>query len=225
MDLQPLSECPRFSGREGLVQARRRVRVEVVHHQHYALVAGVRPDEQVPYDVGEVHRRPLLADHDLTPGPHRVEEHEQGGHAPPLILVVVAGRLPRRAWHRPPRLGEELLARLVEADERGTLGERAVVDREHILHLRYEGRVLLRRDHPLLAEPGLEFVFLSARRTVSRLTASTWPSSTIRLASSRIDHRSRPSGGAEQAIWTRRASAAPSRARSYSRSGRLCSVA
>src|SRR5262249_56540828 len=81
---------------------------------------------------------------------------------------------------------------------------------EDVLHPAHERRVLARRDAPLLLLPRLERVFLRTRRTVSSETASTTSSSTSRPARSFSVQQGLPSGGAEQARATSRASAAPS---------------
>src|SRR5262249_3305661 len=107
-------------------------------------------------------------------------------------------------------LADELLARLVEADRRAFLVVRAVVDLQDVLHRRNEGGVGLRRDHPLLAEPGLQRGFFRAVRTVSAPMESTTASPTTWPASNRIVQDARPTGGAEQARAISLASAAPS---------------
>src|SRR5262249_61378705 len=61
---------------------------------------------------------------------------------------------------------------------------------------------------PLL--PGLQDIFLRARRTVSRETVSTTSSSTARRASRRTLQRSRPSGASVQASAMTIASCLPS---------------
>jgi len=65
-----------------------------------------------------------------------------------------------------PRFSDQLFGGLIEADQ--WLGRivRAVIDLDHVLHRRDEGRVLFRRDHPVLCQVRLEFVFFNARATV-----------------------------------------------------------
>ena len=111
-------------------------------------------------------------------------------------------------------LADQLLVQFVEAHHRPQRVGRALVDVEHILHCGHKLRVLVRRDDPLRAQPRLELVFLSVSWMVWRDTRSTYPSSTIRSASNRSVQRVCPLGADEQASWTRRASALPSRRRS-----------
>src|SRR5690606_298041 len=149
----------------------------------------------------------------------------------PLVVVVVApgppGTLGRPGGRRQrlTDLSEELARHLVHADDGAGRVVGSPVDGEHVLHLRHEPGVGLGGDHPLPAEVGLELVFLSTCRTVSWLSEATYPSSTMRPASSRMLQCERPSGGVVQAIWRRRASCSPSSARSYMRSGAFRSTA
>ena len=97
---------------------------------------------EVLEDVGIVDGRAPLGDLDVAPAFERGEQHEQVGRAVALVLVVVARRLARPHRQRRARLGDELLGGLVEADERPGRIVRAVIDLEHVLHRRDEGRVL-----------------------------------------------------------------------------------
>src|SRR5262249_31729683 len=117
-------------------------------------------------------------------------------------------------------LADQLLAGLVQADQRPLLVVGPVVGLQHVFHRTDELGVGLRRDAPLLPQPRLEFVFLSTCRTVSVEMVSTTSSGTSLPASSRNVQRSRPRGGSEQARATRRASPWPSSFRW--RLGRSC---
>ncbi len=72
----------------------------------------------------------------------------------------------------------------------------------------------LTRQAPILAQPGLEVVFCSVRRTVSYDTAATMSNSTSLSASRRRVQRLRPFGAGLQATAIRCASWAPSSFRS-----------
>src|SRR5215213_2899298 len=210
MDLQLLQQPPCLRRREGLVQRRRLVRVQVVHHQHDLLRLRVPFVHQQANGFREIDgRAPLRDAHVPLPG-QRLAHHEQVRR--PLPLVFVVG--PRRpAWggrHRHARLGDQLLAGLVQADLRSLGVAGPLVDLQHVLHLAHEVRALLGRDHPLLLAPRLEVVFLSVVRTHSGLMAPTTSSATSRSAKSFKVQRSRPSGGGLHAKATRRASCAPS---------------
>src|SRR5262249_33505346 len=124
--------------------------------------------------------------------------------------VIEALRLPRRRRDRLHHLADQLLAGLVQGDQRPLLVVGSVVDLQHVLHRTDELGVGLGRDAPLLPQPRLDLVFLSTRRTVSSEIVSTTSSSTSRSASSFIVHAVRPCGGAEQARAISRASPRPS---------------
>jgi hypothetical protein len=74
--------------------------------------------------------------------------------------------------HAFPRL-DELLRRLVQADDGSIRIMWPLVDLQDVLHAGYEGGVGLRRNDPLLLEVRLESVFLSVRPIVLSLARST----------------------------------------------------
>ena len=76
-----------------------------------------------------------VADAHLAPAAQRLGDQEQVGHAVARVLVVVARRLPRRGGQRRARLAEQLLAGLVQADQRARRVVGPVVDVEHVLHV------------------------------------------------------------------------------------------
>jgi hypothetical protein len=91
----------------------------------------------------------------------RFTGHKQITGALPLVLIVVAFRLPWLHRQRDSGLTHQLLAGFVQAD----LGLSRVVgtgvDRQHLLHLAGKLGIALGRDTPLLVAPRLEFVVLS----------------------------------------------------------------
>src|SRR5207302_5364313 len=91
-----------------------------------------------------------------------------------------------------------LFVRLIEVDFRSLLIIRLFVQIQHILHASDKLGIHF-RDAPLLVEPGLEFVFLSRRRTASRENDSAKPNSTTLPASKRRVQWLWPSGALLQA--------------------------
>src|SRR5208282_1303187 len=90
---------------------------------------------------------------------------------------------------------------------------------QHIFHGGYEGRVGVRRDHPLLLQVRFETVFFSVRLIVLSLARSTMLSSTTFSSRSCKVHRARPLGGSPQAKAISLASAAPSKMRGLAEAG------
>src|SRR5690348_15448338 len=107
-------------------------------------------------------------------------------------------------------VGRQLLGRLVHADQRHPRVVRRRVDVEDLLHLGDEPGPVPLGDAPRLLPPGLQFVFFSARRTVSIETEVTSPFRVNSPASSSSVQRARPSGGGPQQVATRWASTRPS---------------
>ena len=142
-------------------------------------------------------------------------------HPPPLVLVVLPCRPPRRNRPRRGDFRQQLPAGLVQADLRVARVIRPGADRQHVLHAPDKLGVVLGRDAPALGQPRLEPVCFKACRTVSYDTDPITSSSTSRSASSRNVQRLRPSGGALHASATKWASCSPSSLRRYSRAGGL----
>src|SRR5262249_7431937 len=116
-----------------------------------------------------------------------------------LILVIDPGGCAGAGPSGQPHLAEQLPARLVEADHRPprVVGEH--IGPDHVLHPPDELGVGLRWDTPRLHDPGPDVVFFSAWRTVSVLTESARPRTTISSASSRSVQWPRPRGGSVHA--------------------------
>src|SRR3712207_326292 len=98
-----------------------------------------------------------------------------------------------------PHINPQLAGPLIEADHRLLRIVGLLVEVQDLFHAPHESSVVLGRDHPLLDQVRLEFVFLSVLRTVSCETFSTMLSSTALSASSLKLQRLRPRGGSEQA--------------------------
>src|SRR5262249_14149474 len=214
-----------LGGRKRLVQRRRRVGVQLVHHQHDALRVGIVRVDQLLDAVRPVDPRALRTHAHGTPAAQGLADHEHIDHTSALVLRIVAGPPPGRQRQRPAHVGQHLPAGLIEADLRAARVVRAGVHVQHVRHMPDELGVGGRRDAPLLLQPRLELVCLKTWRTVSYDTASATSRRTRASASSRSVQRVRPAGGAPQARAIRRASCAPSSFRAYCRSGTLRSGA
>src|SRR5215210_4583091 len=220
VDLQSLPQPPRLRGGKRLVQCPTRVGIQVVADQDQALRLRIvllqeSLDAPRPFDLATLRRDPHA-----PPTAQRLEEHEEVRHPFALVFVVHTARPARRHLHRGPRLRDELLARLVHADDGSKRIVRTFVDFKDVLHLPDELGVGLGRDAPHLDQPRLQLVFLSVRRIVSWETVSTWPSSTSLSAKRRSVHRHRPAGGLPQAKAMRWASCSPSSIRGRRGTGR-----
>ena len=114
---------------------------------------------QVFQNMGEVDGGAAVGDLDVAPAFERREHHEQVGCAVARVFVIDAGRAPRLHRNGRARFGDELLGRLVDANHRAIGIARPRIDREHILHRRYERAAGLGRDDPIFAAVGLKSVF------------------------------------------------------------------
>ena len=149
----------------------------------------------------------------------RREYHEQVGDAVALVLVIVAGRLSWFGRNRLARLGDQLFGSFVETNQRPLGIARFPVGFQHVFHRRDEGRVGVRRDHPLPIAVGLKRVFFRVRPIVLSLAFSTMFSSTTFSSSNRRLQRAKPSRAGEQARAINLASAAPSKIRGQAEFG------
>jgi len=67
-----------------------------------------------------------------------------------LVLIIIAFGVPWLGWDWHPRLSDELLRGLVQADHGAIRIMRPVINLQHVFHARYECGVGIRRDDPLL---------------------------------------------------------------------------
>src|SRR5438105_15773548 len=114
---------------------------------------------------------------------------------------------------RHARFGNELLGRLVDADQGTFRIMRPLINVQDVLHGGHEGGAGVRWNDPLLSQMRLESVFFSVRPIVLSLARLTIFSSTTASSSSCNVQRARPAGGLEQANAINLASAAPSKMR------------
>src|SRR5262245_5776543 len=195
VELDLVQQPPGLRRRERLIEAGPVVRVEVVLHQPDLLGPGVVGLDQLPHALGIVPPRTPLGDTDVPPAPQRLTHQELVADPFTLVLVIHSRRpaRPRRAGR--PDLAEQLLAGLVEADHRIPRVVGPHVGLDHVFHPPDELGVGARRDAPGPDDPRLDVVFFRAWRTVSTLTVSTSPSTTISSASSCKVQWQRPGGG------------------------------
>src|ERR1035441_8880742 len=163
--------------------------------------------------MGVVNRGVAVGDFHAPPAFERREQHEQIRDSIALVLVIVARLAPRLGGNSRARLDNQLFRSFVEAHD-GALGiTRSLVDFQHVFHVGNEGRVGVRRDHPLLLEMRLENVFLRVLPIVLSLARWTMLSSTTFSSSRRRLHLACPSGAGPHVSAISFASAAPSNIR------------
>jgi hypothetical protein len=135
------------------------------------------------------------------------------GRALPCLCIIEAHGLPQGCRDGLPGFDHAWCAGLVQAD----LGTSGVVgpcgDCQPLLQGPDKRRVGVRGHHPWLVLPRCEGVFLRVVRPPSARLGSTMSRSTSWSAPHVRGHRTRPSGGALQAIASRCASWTPSRVR------------
>lgn len=112
-----------------------------------------------------------------------------------FIFIIHASALSgtRREWSS--RVRDQLLARLVETDNRTLKVVRQMVDIEDIFHRVHEGSIVLWRNAKSFHCPRLDVIFFSRRCTVLRLIVSTTFSSTSLSVSMLSVQRVAPCGG------------------------------
>src|SRR6266550_4683210 len=147
---------------------------------------------------------------DAPPALEWREHHEQIGRPVAPVFVIMSGGLSWFRRDRHARFGNELLGRLVDADQGTFRIMRPLINVQDVLHGGHEGGAGVRWNDPLLSQMRLESVFFSVRPIVLSLARLTIFSSTTASSSSCNVQRARPAGGLEQANAINLASAAPS---------------
>src|ERR1700674_3176459 len=145
---------------------------------------------------------------DAPPALEWREHHEQIGRPVAPVFVIMPGGLSWFRRDRQARFGNELLGRLVDADQRTFRIIRPLINLQDVLHGGDEGGAGVRWNDPLLSQMRLESVFFSVRPIVLSLARLTIFSSTTASSSSCNVQRARPAGGLEQANAINLASAA-----------------
>jgi hypothetical protein len=116
MELHPLQDASRLCRREGFLQGRRRVRVQIILHDADAV--GLRIDliHQPANAVGIVELGAVLCHLDMVPAGKGVDEEKQIGRAQALVRVIDPLRLSWLHWLWRPHMGLGDHEFFVEAD-------------------------------------------------------------------------------------------------------------
>src|SRR5712692_1825379 len=199
MELQAVQQPSRFIRRKRLVQSSPRMGVEVIEHQTNA--CGLRrmhvyqcTDAFGPVPFGPARRHPSM-----TPSSLRFATHTLIAHPFALIGIVLALDTTSVKRQGSVDLAKQLFAVFFHTDDGMASSVWPLVDPQDVLHVRHPFGIGCGRNAPRLHLPQLEIVFCNAWRTVSREARATYPSSTIRSASTRTVQRPRPRGGSPQA--------------------------
>ncbi len=126
--------------------------VQIVLNQHDLLGHRKVNVAEIAQDLRIVDGCAPVGDLDMAPAFERRKQHEEIGRAIAPVFVVVAPRLSRPHGLAPACLGDELLARFIEADQLPGRLVRPRIDVEHILHRSDKGGVGFRRDHPVVGQ-------------------------------------------------------------------------
>src|SRR5438270_3173617 len=202
MHLQSLPDALRFLGRKRLVEARRRMGVEVVHHQADHTRLGIDLIDQPADRLRKIQPGALLGHFDTASSGQRFDEHKQVRRPQALVLTVGALRVARfhRQWLADLAMHHQRL--FIKTDLRSGGIIRLGIQVQDVLHGCHKVRIDV-GNAPLLMLPGLQCVFLSNWRTVSGEMRRTYPNSTALPASIRTVQWSCPSGTLLQVIAMR----------------------
>ena len=187
-----------------VVEAFPEVGIQVVQHEVNAARPRVRFAQECLDEADEVRLAPVIGDRDDALSRLGLDRHEQIGRSLAHVFVVQLGRLTRRHGQGFAAMSNELHALLVDANHGLVAAHRFGIQLEQLVHAAavFFGE---RADAPHQPPPGLEIVFFSMRRTVSRLTLPRPTSWRAARSSSTIVQRWRPLGGAEHASAVTRA--------------------
>ena len=163
--------------------------VEVVHDQAHLDRVGVTLVEHSLDEASPVLPGAARGHLDMAAAGQRFDLHKQRGDAVAHVFVVDDLRTAGGGGDRHPDLTDQLLARLVHADDRKAGIMRQTIDRQHVLHRGDKHRVPVRRDLPVFAQMRTQFVFFSDRCTVMVEIWFTIFSSTSLSASNRTVQR------------------------------------
>src|SRR6202022_4271304 len=131
---------------------------------------------------------------DAPPALEWREHHEQIGRPVAPVFVIMPGGVSWFRRDRQARFGNELLGRLVDADQRTFRIIRPLINLQDVLHGGHESGAGVRWNDPLLSQMRLESVFFSVRPIVLSLARLTIFSSTTASSSSCNVQRARPAG-------------------------------
>src|SRR5260221_1469470 len=184
--------------------------VQVVTHQLHPAGVRIILIQKCAHFLGPIHSRSAVAGGGAPPTADRIKEHENRLHPTSFVVIILPNWLADLHGQRRHFIPQQLLGRLVHADQRLLWRVLHFVQIEDVFHLRDEACPIALGNAPTLLSPRLKLVFLSVLRTVSveiRVTIRRWTSSS---ASNWSVQRVRPSGAALQQIATRWASPRPS---------------
>src|SRR5262249_14221173 len=155
-----------FPRREGLIKRRLGVDVQVVLKQRD--LVGMREVVVGEFleNLGVIYGGMPIRHLHVSPAFQRGEYHKEIGDAVTLVLVVMPSGASRFHGDWLARLGNQLLRRLIEADQRSLGVVRSLVDGQHILHRGDESGVRLGRNYPAFFSVGLEETFFKTRPIV-----------------------------------------------------------
>src|SRR3989338_1463437 len=181
-----------------VLEALAEVGIEVVHDQMDAARRAIDLFEQILDESHEVGLGAVVGDHDSSPSALGFDRHKQIAGTGTHILVILPHRHSGTDGQRRAGVLEQLLALLVQANNRFLRPEWTRVEVEQIVH---PLSILLCQssDAPHQLAPRLDAVFFSSRRTVSRLMGPTPACACAACSSKASVQRWAPAGGSEQA--------------------------
>jgi hypothetical protein len=166
MHLQSLPDPLRFLWRKRLVEAGRRMRVKLVHHQANHPRLGIDLIHQPADRLREIEPGAVLGHFDTPASGQRFDEHKQVGRPQTLIFTIGALRIPRfdGQWLSDLPMHHQRLFVKTDLWSGGIIG--LGVEVQHVLHHGHKVGID-GGNAPLLMLPGLQSIFLSNWRTVS----------------------------------------------------------
>src|SRR5260370_29808539 len=114
---------------------------------------------------------------DAPPALEWREHHEQIGRPVAPVFVIMPGGLSWFRRDRHARFGNELLGRLVDADQGTFRIIRPLLYVQDVLHVGHECGAVVRRNDPLLSQVRLDSVFFTVRPIVLSLASFSFFSS------------------------------------------------
>ncbi len=142
--------------------------VEVVHHQDHFAGRWVVHRQQFFDEVGPVFLRSPLRHLEIAFAPQGFTGDEQIALPFLFIGIIFSAVLPRFGRFGRVLLLHQNFPHFIQAHHRLLLVIRAAVDIQHIFHAPHKIAAGARKT-PLTLQPGTQFVFFSAKRTVSSL--------------------------------------------------------
>lgn len=166
MDFPFFAQAPRQSGRKGFIQRSRGGRIQGIHDQDNLF--GVRRLDlnQLTHERRPVPFGSALLDLNVPAASERLTGQKQLANCLAMLFAVLFGYRSQFACQPIANVGEQLAADLIEAHVWKPCLLGPLLHAQHVFHRGEKGSIGPGCDTPLLFEPGLEFVFLSAVGTV-----------------------------------------------------------